>query len=554
MRFPRRTSILALLGLSGGAAIGLPLLAFAGPNAQAPNLRADPVEAIEGPGVYFDTEAGLGNGTLLVRFDGFVTNVGLGPVELRGNPQKSQSDPLGVKQYARAIGQTWQDTPTVEVGAPEVKFEAADSHDHWHLMRVMRYSLWNQEKTAQVAPGQKVGFCLYDIQQVAGSQANDPQEYTAAVTRFCENEDFGGGGAAATSLRMGTSPGWRDVYDKDLAYQWIDVSNTSPGTYHVASEADPDNVIWEGGGAQEISPPTFAAQQVTVPGWVAKPVTLNQTGAPQVVPVTSQQFGSESGTNLRYRIVSAPSNGSLNVPVNGTFSAGQQLTYTPTAGYTGSDSFTYAAFSATSAFPTNPPVAAVTVAGLTKTLTISGAPSSMVAGTSVQLSAALTNVPDGVTWTATSGAITAGGLYSAPGTAPAGGVTVIRATSVADPTVVAEVGIGITQPTKTAKPGPGGDTLTAGRKLLSPLRVTRPRPRIVVGKVVTGSKSGKVAITATFGRKVLGRCATARIGARKAFTCKITLKKDYPLKKVRVSAKFTAAGGKTALRRSFVIR
>ena len=249
------------------------------------------MEAIEGPGVYYDTEAGLGNGTLLVRFDGFVTNVGLGPVELRGNPQLSQSAPGGVKQYARpGFGQE----ATVAVATPEVKFEAADSHNHWHLMRAMRYSLWNQEKTAQVAPGQKVGFCLYDIEQVSGSQQNDPEEYTAGVTRFCENVGFGGGGAAATSLRMGTSPGWRDVYDKDLAYQWIDVSNTSPGTYHVASEADPDNVIWEGGGAQEISTPTFAAQQVTVPGWVAKPVTATQTGAPQVVPVTSQQFGSES--------------------------------------------------------------------------------------------------------------------------------------------------------------------------------------------------------------------------------------------------------------------
>ena len=107
---------------------------------------------------------------------------------------------------------------------------------------------------------------------------------------------------------------------------------------------------------------------------------------------------------------------------------------------------------------------------------------------------------------------------------------------------------------KTAKPGPGGDTLTAGSKLLSPLRVTRPRPKVLVGKVVTGPKRGKVAFTATFGRKVLGRCSTAKIGARKTFTCKITLKRSYPLKKVRVTAKFTSAGGKTALRRSFVIR
>ena len=55
-------------------------------------------------------------------------------------------------------------TPAVEVGNPEVVFEAADGHNHFHLKNAMRYSLWNLQKTAQVAPGQKAGFCLYDIE------------------------------------------------------------------------------------------------------------------------------------------------------------------------------------------------------------------------------------------------------------------------------------------------------------------------------------------------------------------------------------------------------
>ncbi len=77
---------------------------------------------------------------------------------------------------------------------------------------------------------------------------------------------------------------------------------------------------------------------------------------------------------------------------------------------------------------------------------------------------------------------------------------------------------------------------------------------MIVGKVVTGRKGGRVTITTTFGRRVLGRCS-ARIGARKGFTCKVTLRRSYPLKKVRMTAKFTAKnGGGTAVRRSFVIR
>ena len=39
------------------------------------------------------------------------------------------------------------------VATPEVRFESADGHDHFHLLRVMRYSLWSLSGTAEVAPG-----------------------------------------------------------------------------------------------------------------------------------------------------------------------------------------------------------------------------------------------------------------------------------------------------------------------------------------------------------------------------------------------------------------
>ena len=187
-----------------------------------------------------------------------------------------------------------------------------------------------------------------------GPQQTDPKEYTSDVTEFC-----GHVARVATASRR-RACAWGPL--RAGATSTTRASRTSgstsrtraPGPTTWALEADPENRIWEGGGAAESNAPTFAAQQVTVPGWVAAPVSLNQSGGPQVVPVTAQQFGTESVANLRYRIVSAPSHGSLNVPVNGTFGAGQQLVYTPSAGYTGSDSFTYAAFSAIVAVPDQP--------------------------------------------------------------------------------------------------------------------------------------------------------------------------------------------------------
>ena len=41
-------------------------------------------------------------------------------------------------------------------------YETADGHNHWHLRAAMRYSLYDAAKTVEVAPSQKVGFCLAD--------------------------------------------------------------------------------------------------------------------------------------------------------------------------------------------------------------------------------------------------------------------------------------------------------------------------------------------------------------------------------------------------------
>ena len=475
-----------------------------------------------------------------------MTNIGEGPLEVSGNPQTG-----GVRQRAWSAAQGPGDLPSEIVGSPEVVYESADGHNHFHLKSAMRYSLWNLAKTAQVAPGQKVGFCLYDIEDAPSpAPAQDPQEYTFDVTQFCDT-----GEPSATDLRMGTSSGWRDVYNKNLAYQWIDVSNTAPGTYVVGAEADPENRIWEGGGSRESNAPAFAtSHQVTVPGWSAQPVSVAQTGGAQDLTLASTKSGTQSNANLRYRIQSGPAHGSLNVAVGAAFNpATQKLTYTPSPGYTGSDSFTFAAFSSSSSFPLNPPVSSVSLVGATPSVAISGAPSSLVAKASVQLSATLANLPAGVAWTATAGTISSSGLYSAPAAPPPGGAAVVTATSTANPAVSAQVSIAITPtPSAQSKPGVAG-TLTAGNRLLSRIAVGHIGRRVVVGKVVTGAKGGKVTITATLKRRVLGRCIVKRVGARKAVTCKITLKRAYPLRKVRMTANFTTAGGKTAVRRSFVI-
>ena len=119
--------------------------------------------------------------------------------------------------------------------------------------------------------------------------------------------------------------------------------------------------------------------------------------------------------------------------------------------------------STSSPFPLSPPAATVTIADARPSVAISGAPASLVAGTSVQLTAAVTNLPAGVTWSATAGTISRTGLYRAPATPPAGGAVTVRAASAANPAVAGEARIRIVPPRKrTAKPDPSARSRRGG--------------------------------------------------------------------------------------------
>ena len=550
MARPERRSVLALIGCAAVAASALPLYALAAPDvSRAPDLRADPVERVAAPQVYLDGQVGTGADRLLVRFDGFVTNVGGGPLEIRGDPQLSQSAAGGVKQYALAAGAAAGSTPAEAVATPEVRFESADGHDHFHLMRAMRYSLWNLSGTAEVAPGQKVGFCLYDLDDGLAAPAPQPapQVYTEAVTQFCDSGD-----PESTDLRMGVSSGWRDVYDRDLAFQWVDVSSTPPGVYLVGSQADPDGAIWEGGGAgPETNPRTLAPTRVTVPGHVAEAVRVAQTGAPRSIPLASRSFGAPGP--VRYAIVDGPDHGTLDQATGGRAFEGPAVTYTPEAGYSGADAFSFVAIDATSPFPLegSAPRATVSITAAAPSITISGAPAQLIAGTGVQLSAIVAHAGGGVTWSASAGSISPGGLYVAPATPPPGGVVTVRATSDSVGGLAAEATISIAPapPAAPAPVPPAAVTAPPPAKLLSKLTFARAGGRAVVATLTTGRRAGRVTVTVTRGPRVVGRCG-ARVTANRTVSCRIVVPRRFPLPGIRATATIAFGGRVAAVRRA----
>jgi hypothetical protein len=510
--------------LAASCAAALPLAGVAAPGDLLPDLRADPPER---PILDRTQES---TPRLLLKFDGFVTNIGQAPLDVTGNPVAGT-----MQQRVLRGGQLVADN------AVEVNFDQADGHNHWHLMRVMRYSLWNAARSAQVAPGQKVGFCLVDSQRIAGGGPAG-SVYTVGANNFCGQFEPG-----RTSLTMGVSVGWRDLYHRDLAWQWVDVSETAPGSYFLAAEADPENRILESNNSNARA---FMSSAVTVPGYVASPVgpVAAPAGRQTAVTLAAQTIGSPG--SRAFRIERAPARGALNVAVGGTVS-GSQVLYTPAPGYTGPDSFEFSARNTSGVGAGFPRSAARATASIqvgsqaVTTVQISGAPGSLVTGTSAQLTASVINAGPGVTWTASAGTISATGLFTAPAAVPAGGAVTIGATSVDDPSAAAQTTITIVPP-PNPKPAPsGGSSATTGP--ITPLALKRNGRNLVVR--TTPGINGRLVMTAIRTGKVLVRCRV-RASAGKRVTCLLKLPRRVRTKTVRIAVGLKAADGSRATARA----
>jgi hypothetical protein len=462
------------MALAAVALVAVLALAARSPAASAapilPFLVADPPSNTS-----LAVDTSTGKAQLLLRFNGYVHNKGPGALDFRGRreapkvskqvmeeaeraaskeeglPQKTEEELAvpAMNVFQRLFTTNEQQTNIErahvdEASSGEMVYVSADGHHHWHLNHVARYSLWNASKTAEVAPAMKVGFCLEDSQHVETSIGPSSPVYAdnvAPYRDFCQQYH-----PYATSLFEGISAGWRDLYSSNLAFQWVNASNVLPGEYWLREDINPLGFVKEASGTK---PPAYAASATVIPGFDAQPKTAFVSAGQQTALTLTSKAYSDSATPA-YKIVSAPAHGSL-----GTINGGK-VTYAPAAGYTGPDSFTFSAADPNSQFPESPAVATVSLeVGETTQpgVTIEGAPASMTAGSSVQLTAHVVNDSPEVKWTASAGQITTAGLYTAPSEPPAGGHATVTATT--SKGAKAEVSIEIT-------PAAGSKGLLAG--------------------------------------------------------------------------------------------
>jgi hypothetical protein len=351
----------------------------------------------------------------------------------------------------------------------------------------------------------------------------------------------------ATAVFEGISPGWRDLYTSNLGYQWVDISDVAPGEYWLREDVNPEGTIIEEGSGPKFS---YAAKPTIVPGFDATAQTV-QSSADKPIRITLGSVAWETPSEPlgapHYTIVSQPQHGELE-QVAGT----DEVVYVPQAGYSGADAFGFTASDPHSAFPRTPTIATVAIDVGAPSVAISGPPAEMLVGTSVQLSALVTNDSPTVTWSASAGSITQEGLYTAPSEPPAGGYAVIAARSALG--VEQRVRIAI-KPIPPAQPAPAA-LLPAPVPAAPPSGVSKPVPPAISrpGAVLIGhelilttkvSQAGQVGLSAYVGHHLLGRCST-KTPANRSFTCRLRL--GGKLLSARIGVTATLRIGHTTLR------
>ena len=542
-----------------GVLLVLPVARAAGAVPQLPDLVADPPGAASAPEVYDD---GAGP-RLLMRFDGFVHNRGPGALEINAsNRVGAAMTSVTQRNYDSGGGVSANQAGNP---APQVLFETDDSHDHWHLKHIARYSLWTADGTAEVAPAQKAGFCLVDSQRIEAPGSSAPK-YTVSGSGFCQR-----GNPTASGLTMGVSAGWRDIYNRNLAFQWVDVSDVAPGNYRLRAEIDAEGTIAE---TVEANPPAFAAGLAVVPGYRATNVSQPAGQGARTVQLQAMNVGGVARAP-QFKIVAPPQHGSLDKPV-GQWFAGSSVGYTPAPGYSGPDAFTFAARDPGSSFPRNPPAAVASLHGAGSTIvTIAGAPRRLRTGARRQLRAVVQNGPSEVTWrvngrvggSRAAGRISPSGRYRAPFKVPPGRRVRVSARNASGASGRAFIRI-VKAPARRAAPDVPGGVLgkRESSNALSRLRFARHGKRLLV--TLSAAKAGVVVVRARRDGLRLGQCR-ARVAAKQRLTCALSLEALGPraafvcrlprtsglrLPRVRVSATLYVKGKKRAVRRGRVPR
>jgi hypothetical protein len=216
------------------------------PEPEVPDRVPDPVEASAPvtPAPLLPNLRSLGATDLQVevlagvrrlRFAASLANLGPGPLVLvprgRGECPAGQHGSLQVR-YVDSDGDGRYDRrrDTAQTRSFAGCMVRHPGHDHWHFDAMARYTLRRPDADRPLAQRPKVSFCLRDNRRVPGQPVVVRREHFGECTR---------------TGPQGISPGWVDVYDADLAGQWLPLPEGTGGLLCLELAADPGDLVEE---------------------------------------------------------------------------------------------------------------------------------------------------------------------------------------------------------------------------------------------------------------------------------------------------------------------
>lgn len=170
-------------------------------------------------------------GRRVLRAANAVLSIGEGAVEVRG--RRTGALTMRATQYVRRDGRPPQRVPG---GAGQVVYKAIPGQGRiWKFQNAAKFELWTTgERPRLVRTGPKLTYCLRDLRKLWNWQRSPRRQVYPACS----------GNAKLNQAKLGTSPGWADIYPASYYEQWIDVQGLR-GCFDLIHIADPQNHIIE---------------------------------------------------------------------------------------------------------------------------------------------------------------------------------------------------------------------------------------------------------------------------------------------------------------------
>ena len=187
-------------------------------------------------------ETAIGGAKRCLRFSVGPMNVGRGPFEARFDAASATPNSSG--QLEGPVTQWIFRTDGSHLERPAGRFIFHEAHGHFHVQDMLAYRLLRvvNRRRGTLEPtgaGRKASFCTLDL------MIADFERFKSQPPRYSNEDVCFRPPNSDTTLVMGITPGWADVYTWDLPDQYVEFGDGSPGYYVVRAVVDGPNTIRE---------------------------------------------------------------------------------------------------------------------------------------------------------------------------------------------------------------------------------------------------------------------------------------------------------------------